>query len=266
MHSRIAELISYRLFSALSSYEYLCFGWQPNPKLCVGTTLIPEADDVTSSFNKMSGATHHAALPERRLSGLEAEGQRRLRFRKDPKVACCTPLWEVEELADVINSFLFVAAPPKPKQVGTAAGVTIDRSVRAVRWPRHMRAFAQHAFAMAAEVQALGDSWSRLGGPIDPAWNKDDEPAAAPAAIAAADTSDNADMPSMQHPGSPRIPEFNSSEFIEGLWRIGSKLITLLRSLGGTGSTHAAQTAAKLEEYREQRRAWMMSQQSEFGL
>ena len=233
---RLVELITYRLFSAVSSYVQLCYGWDPNQAFCVGPTLLPVGEDELSTFNKLTGATHIGALGQKvDHNNRFAEGYR-LHFTKDPKLACCSPLWEVEELANVIITMLHPSAPPSsPKESGTAAGVTMDRSVRAARLPRHFRMLAQHAFAMAAEVQAVGASWSELGGSPDPAWHS-------PSSVA-------------------DIPEFNSEEFIDGLWRIGTTLITLLKALAETGSAHAKQTAAKLEEYKDQRVKWMMSQQ-----
>ncbi|KDN53161.1 hypothetical protein K437DRAFT_117734 [Tilletiaria anomala UBC 951] len=233
MHTRIVELKTYRLFSVLSSYMQMCFGCDANQDLGIGATLLQDNSDKLSSFNKLSGATHLGTLPKRRQSD-SPNPTARLRFSNDPKVACCSLLWEVEEVANVIIAMLHSSVPPNAKEVGTAAGVTIDASVRAVRWPRHLRIFGQHAFAMAAEVHALGSSWSELVSSPDPLRRS---------------PSSSAD-----------ITEFNFNEFIAGFWRIGSTLITLLRALEKTGSAHAAQTADKLEEYRQERIKWMLSQ------
>ncbi len=237
LYVRLVELIAYRLLSALASYVQLCFGWDATTTgLCIGTTLLPAEDDKTSSFNKLSGAAHIGELPERQdLRSSLAGGGQALRFVKDPKLACCSPLWEVEELINVLLTMMHPTAPhTSPVGAGTGAGVTIDRRVRAARAPRSLRVLAQHAFAMAAEVQVVGASWDALGASPDPAWRS-------PCS-------------------SAEIPEYNSAEFISGLWRIGTTLITFLRALADTGSAHAKQTADKLEAYKEQRVRWMMSQ------
>lgn len=135
----------------------------------------------------------------------------RPRFAKDPKQACFGPLWEVRGVVKAALARLSTEpASPIDNGVGTGAGVTLDTSARSMRWPRHLRVFAQHAFALAAEMAVAGRAWSTVkkGAELD--------------------------LEELDAPHS-----LSAQELENGLWDVGDSIIQLLLAMARSGSEHA---------------------------
>ncbi len=101
----------------------------------------------------------------------------RPQFTRHPMKASMAVLWETGALAKRLLSLhraRDAALEPiegganeawksgEGEKTGNEVGKTMDASLRAVRWPRHLRLFAQHAYAMAAENHvAVPLGWTR---------------------------------------------------------------------------------------------------------
>ncbi|EPQ31800.1 uncharacterized protein PFL1_01132 [Pseudozyma flocculosa PF-1] len=124
-------------------------------------------------------------------------------------------------------------APGAGDKVGTGAGRTMDGILRSVRWPRHWRTIAQHAFAMAAETHVAGSSWGSTFAQNNPDW--------------------------VEPPSFGFLPASEDKETLEAaMWSAGHTIVELLEAMGTTGSQHAANTAKLTRQYGQERYEWAM--------
>lgn len=185
LESRLAKLILNRLFSTLSLYSDLRFALpttvQSKGNLRASEHLVPQGQANASIFETLSGVSPTEG-PVRKLIEDGADPNSFLHFytntlppqssyRLDPVRPSFSKNPRIEALQSVIEIGWLVTAgyekleaahqeeEPLEGEVGTAAGLSISSDCRALRWPRHLRLFSQHAFAMSSEVRVAGWSW-----------------------------------------------------------------------------------------------------------
>lgn len=91
---------------------------------------------------------------------MEPVAPARLHFNKNPRVEGIVPLFEIGSLVTAgYEKLESTHVIPVEGEVGTAVGIPLSSEVRALRWPRHLRFFSSHAFAMSSEAQIAGFSW-----------------------------------------------------------------------------------------------------------
>lgn len=261
VHSRMCGVLMYRLGLAIQAF-YAVFApktaaeAKPDPSLKIASTMMPR-DEARSNFQRIAG---ESGVPvgdgekARNVSGSDGQGENELgliprpQFTRHPMRACLDALYEIHSL---VQRILFlhraraVALDPmdtlarqtrtrseseaggdlaiSADKVGTAAGVTMDALLRSVRFPRHLRLLAQHAFAMAAEVHVSGDAWQTT---MEDGWQS--------------------------------TPSTKRKETAQELWGIGDTITELLDVMADTGSTHALNTARVTKLYRHERHSWAM--------
>ncbi|PWN52844.1 hypothetical protein IE53DRAFT_246348 [Violaceomyces palustris] len=240
LHSRICDLLQYRLFSAISSFYDLFPETStsvPDPSIAAASTMAPHAQSQSGVLLESVGGTSDGLEGEAKLtSGFSP----RPRFSRHPMMASLAPLWEVGAVVKRLLAKWHARGRTessnevKSGEVGTATGQVMDDLMRSYRWPRHLRIFAQHAYAMAAEVHVASEAWVRLDRERDPTW--------------------------IIPPSFRSMPALDSPELEAGLWDIGDSITELLFAMSQTGSTHARDTAELVTKYKEGRRTWALQQ------
>lgn len=245
IHSRLCMLFMCRLFSSIQAFFFL-FPERTSIKsekaLRIASTLMPR-HETRSNFDLIAqGAV--AADSESEDDGCatrDFQGRPLLprpHFIRQPMPASVAVLCETRAVAKKLLALHRArAAALRPveaedadrevategEKTGNAVGKTMDASLRAVRWPRHLRMFAQHSYAMAAEAHAAGSSWSITSG---------------------GNASVNSADPDSRQEGS------------QDLWEVGDTFFELLEEMSKMGSTHARHTAETTLRYRQERWAW----------
>lgn len=252
VHSRIVALLMYRLFMSIQAFFFL-FPEQTTAKtdksLRIASTLMPK-NEQRSNFEMIAGGyvAPESESEEDSVAGRDFQGRKLLprpQFSRHPMKASMAVLWETGAVAKRLLSLhraRDAALEPiegssseawkggEAEKTGNEVGKTMDASLRAVRWPRHLRLFAQHAYAMAAEAHVAGASWLDTYGDENPAWKN-------PASF---------DL----------LPEFNNEHIESGLWDTGDAFLELLEAMAKMGSTHARSTEESTLRYRQERWNW----------
>ncbi|KAK0525356.1 hypothetical protein OC842_005527 [Tilletia horrida] len=210
--------------SSPSNYERF-MGHQPASYSVENPYVYPSSDGT--------GSRGGPALSDN--SSSEAYGKKvGLRFTRDPQRACFAPLFDIGRFVQAA----LVRLPRDrtlPSLPGSEAGAVLPTVVRMLRWPRHLRLFAQHAFTLAAEVAVAGMAWDRLTGSgedDDPGW--------------------------VSSPSMEGIPRSNSPQLVTSVWNIGCAIVDLMFAMAHAGSKHAGEMADKAEAFKEQRAAIMV--------
>lgn len=254
VHSRIVALLMYRLFTSIQAFFFL-FPERTTAKtdksLRIASTLMPKGEgEERSNFEMIAG---NSIAPESEseddsVTGRDFQGRKLLprpQFSRHPMKASMAVLWETGAVAKrllTLHRARDAALEPiegkandawksgEGEKTGNEVGKTMDASLRAVRWPRHLRLFAQHAYAMAAEAHVAGASWLDTYGDENPGWKN-------PASF---------DL----------LPEFNNEHIESGLWDTGDAFLELLEAMAKMGSTHARNNEEATLRYRQERWNW----------
>lgn len=254
VHSRIVALLMYRLFTSIQAFFFL-FPERTTAKtdksLRIASTLMPKGEDEKrSNFEMIAGGTvaPESESEDDSAAGRDFQGRKLLprpQFTRHPMKASMAVLWETGAVAKRLLSLhraRDAALEPVEgssedawkggdgEKTGNEVGKTMDASLRAVRWPRHLRLFAQHAYAMAAEAHVAGASWLDTYGDENPGWKN-------PASF---------DL----------LPEFNNEHIESGLWDTGDAFLELLEAMAKMGSTHARSNEEATLRYRQERWNW----------
>ncbi len=251
VHSRIVALLMYRLFTSVQAFFFL-FPERTTAKtdksLRIASTLMPKGEQ-RSNFEMIVGASMAAESESEDDSTVTRDFQGRKllprpQFSCHPMKASMAVLYDVGALAKrllTLHRARDAALEPvegrakdawigEGEKKGNEVGRTMDASLRSVRWPRHMRLFAQHAYAMAAEAHVAGSSWIHTYGDENPGWKN-------PASF---------DV----------LPEFDSEHIETGLWDTGDAFLELLEAMAKMGSTHARGVEESTLRYRQERWNW----------
>ncbi|UTT94405.1 hypothetical protein NDA17_005052 [Ustilago hordei] len=255
VHSRIVALLMYRLFTSIQAFFFL-FPERTTAKtdksLRIASTLMPTGESEQRSNFEMIAGNNWAPESESEddsAIGRDFHGRKLLsrpQFSRHPMKASMAVLWETGAVAKrLLELHRARDAALKPiegnannewksgqgEKRGNEVGKTMDASLRAVRWPRHLRLFAQHAYAMAAEAHVAGASWlDAYGENENPGWKN-------PASF---------DL----------LPEFNNEHIESGLWDTGDAFLELLEAMAKMGSTHARNIEESTLRYRQERWNW----------
>ncbi|GAC96499.1 potential fungal zinc cluster transcription factor [Pseudozyma hubeiensis SY62] len=252
VHARILALLMYRLFTSIQAFFFLFperTTARTDKSLRIASTLMPK-NEQRSNFEMIAGGgwAPESESEDDSAAGRDFQGRKLLprpQFSRHPMKASMAVLWETGALAKRLLSLhraRDAALEPieggaaetwkggDAEKTGNEVGKTMDASLRAVRWPRHLRLFAQHAYAMAAEAHVAGTSWIDTYGDENPGWKN-------PASF---------DL----------LPEFNNEHIESGLWDTGDAFLELLEAMAKMGSTHARSTEETTLRYRQERWNW----------
>ncbi|SJX61576.1 uncharacterized protein SRS1_12563 [Sporisorium reilianum f. sp. reilianum] len=251
LHSRIAALLMYRLFTSIQAFFFLFperITAKTDKSLRIASTLMPK-DEQRSNFEMIAGGVvaPESESEDDSAAGCDFQGRKLLprpQFSRHPMKASMAVLWETGAVAKRLLSLhraRDAALEPieggaaeawksgEGEKTGNEVGKTMDASLRAVRWPRHLRLFAQHAYAMAAEAHVAGASW----------WDT------------------YGDSPGWKNPASfDLLPEFSNEHIESGLWDTGDAFLELLEAMAKMGSTHARSNEESTLRYRQERWNW----------
>ncbi|ETS62717.1 hypothetical protein PaG_02455 [Moesziomyces aphidis] len=254
VHSRIVALLMYRLFISIQAFFFL-FPERTTAKtdksLRIASTLMPKGE-ARSNFEMIAGGSMapESESEDDGVAGRDFQGRRLLprpQFTRHPMKASMAVLWETGGVAKRLldlhrardaalepvegpSASALRAGEGEKEKTGNEVGKTMDASLRAVRWPRHLRLFAQHAYAMAAEAHVAGASWLDTYGDENPSWKT-------PATF-------------------ELLPEFNNEHIESGLWDTGDAFLELLEAMAKMGSTHARSNEEATLRYRQERWNW----------
>lgn len=253
MHSRIILLLMYRLFTSIQAFFFLFperITARTDKSLRIASTLMPK-NEQRSNFEMIAGGCTAPESESDDDNGAvrDFQGRKLLprpQFSRNPMKASMAVLWETGALAKRLLSLhraRDAALEPieggdneawkngEGERTGNEVGKTMDASLRAVRWPRHLRLFAQHAYAMAAEAHVAGASWLDSHADTNTGWKN-------PASF---------DL----------LPELFDTKNIEsGLWDTGDAFLELLEAMAKMGSTHARGNEESTLRYRQERWNW----------
>lgn len=227
--------------------------------------------NTLSNSSDLSSASYGAPQAGRRL--------KRTKTRRDPGLYSSYPLFELDKVISKALSLLDVdrkkqdsfsgseetsdgrrsyshSSPQSVSsatmrerdtegEVGTAAGVSIPKTIRAMRWPRHLATFARHSFAMASEIEVSGPKWREYYAMQSSSNSNSNLYGNAHRNGGAVDerTKDIA----------PDYPPVASKEQGALLWRHGDNIIRLLDAFVKAGSEHARESAEGARRYRAER-------------
>lgn len=251
IHSRLCVLFMCRLFTSIQAFFYLFperTTIKADKSLRIASTLMPR-DETRSNFDLIAEGAVATELEREDDPSATRDFQGRPllprpHFIRQPMPASVAVLWETGAVAKkllalhraraaalkpVENADVNVESVMGGEKTGNAVGKTMDASLRAVRWPRHLRMFAQHAYAMAAEAHAAGSSWSTTYGNT----------------LSVSPTS---------HDGvaQPVLTE----EASQSLWDVGDTFLELLEEMAKMGSAHARHNEETTLRYRQERWIW----------
>ncbi|PWZ00809.1 hypothetical protein BCV70DRAFT_175284 [Testicularia cyperi] len=266
IHSRLCVLFMSRLFVSIQAFFYLFperTTAKTNKSLRIASTMMPK-NETRSNFDLISGGT---TIPESESEDDSAatrdfQGRPLLprpHFSRHPMKASMAMLYETGALAKrllalhrardaalepvegrrISDARMTTDVDKAEQEAGNSVGKTMDASLRAVRWPRHLRMFAQHAYAMAAESHAAGSSWSSTWKDESPKWKS-------PASF-------------------NLLPPFNDENIESGLWDIGDTFLELLEEMAKMGSTHAKNNEEATLRYRQERWNWSKRYRAQNG-